>query len=85
MEYDNDHLLLARARHSDHLDALALTHFGGNPLLFLTRLESIRESGGADQVIENYTEILREAIGCKILDAAIAESMLASVAMRLRM
>ncbi len=111
MEYDNDHLLLARARLSDHLDALALTHFGGNPLLFLTRLESIREtakihkfyavaeiaaafenamqrvieSGGADQVIENYTEILREAIGCKILDAAIAESMLASVAMRLRM
>lgn len=110
MEFDNDHLLLARARLSDLLDMLELTHFGSNPVLFLTRLESIRETakihqfhavaeiaatfedtlqrvmeyGGAQGVIDNYTGILREAIGCKMLDAVIAESLLASVAMRLR-
>lgn len=110
MDFDSDRLLLARARLSDLLDALQLTHFGSNPVLFFTRLESIREAakihqfhaaakiaaafedamqramekGGTDTVIGNYTQILRDAIGCKNLDAVIAESMLASVAIRLR-
>ena len=110
MDFDQDRLLLARAGLSDLVEALRLTHFGSNPVLFLTRLESIRETakahrfeavaeiaasfeaamqrvisgGGADAVIENYVSILREAIGCKNLDGAIAESLLASVAIRLR-
>lgn len=110
MDFDSDRLLLARATLSDLLESLRLTHFGSNPVLFLTRLEAIRETakiqrfdavadiaasfesamqrvisrGGADSVVESYTEILREAIGCNILDAVIAESLLASVAIRLR-
>jgi hypothetical protein len=110
MDFDNDRLLLARATLSDLLESLRLTHFGSNPVLFLTRLEAIRETakiqrfdavaeiagsfesamqrvicrGGADSVIESYIEILREAIGCNILDAVIAESLLASIAIRLR-
>ncbi|NJM50743.1 MAG: hypothetical protein HC843_07580 [Sphingomonadales bacterium] len=110
MDFDNDRLLLARATLSDLVEALRLTHFDNSPVLFLTRLEAIRETakiqrfdavaeiaasfedamqrvirrGGAESVIESYLEILREAIGCSNLDAVIAESLLASVAIRLR-
>ena len=110
MDFDQDRLLLARAGLSDLVEELRLTHFSSAPVLFLTRLEAIRETakthrfdavaeiaaafedamqrvlhgGGADSVIENYIQILREAIGCSHLDAAIAESLLASVAVRLR-
>ena len=110
MDFDHDRLLLARAELSDLVEALRLTHFGGAPVLFLTRLEAVRETakkhrfeavadiasafedamqrvigrGGAESVIGNYTGILREAIGCNHLDPAIAESLLASVAIRLR-
>lgn len=120
MDFDRDRLLLARAILSDLVETLRLTHFASNPVLFLTRLEAIRETakaqrfgvaaeiaasfedamqpviaggGGANcwgqNVIENYTEILRDAIGCDRADGAVseamlAESMLASVAIRLR-
>ena len=110
MDFESDRLLLVRAELSDLVEALRLTHFGSNAVLFLTRLEAVRETakrhrfeavaeiasafedamqrviskGGAESVIESYSEILREAVGCSHLDTAIAESMLASVPIRLR-
>lgn len=110
MDFDNDRLLLARAELSDLVESLRLTSFDTSPVLFLTRLETIRETakahrfialaeiasafeiamqrvicrGGSESVISSFTEIMRDAIGCAQLSGHIAESMLASVAVRLR-
>lgn len=110
MDFDNDRLLLARAELFDLVESLRLTSFDSSPILFLTRLEAIREtakahrfttlaeiasafelamqrvivSGGGESVISSFTEIMREAVGCAQLGGAIAQSLLASVAVRLR-
>jgi hypothetical protein len=40
--------------------------------------------GGCDSVIRNFSDIMDEAIGCNEMGPHVAQSLLASVAMRLR-
>ena len=44
MDMDHDRQMLIRAELSDLLEALSLTSFDTNPLQFLVRLESIRQT-----------------------------------------
>lgn len=51
---------------------------------FEESMERVMGSGHSDMIVRNYTEILDEAIGCGSIGVEIAQSLLASVAMRLR-
>jgi hypothetical protein len=110
MDFDQDRLLLVRAQLSDQMDALRMTHYGSNPVQFLTRLDAIRYTamqhrfeavaeiaahfeeamqrvtrhGGCDTVVNCFTDIMDEAIGCAHMGPHVAQTLLASVSMRLR-
>lgn len=110
METDDAIPALARAEISHMLDDLSLTSFNSSPILFLTRLELIRETahkcgyaalaeicsafeiamervlhtGGADSVISNFMEIIRDAAEYTPASKVRAEPFLASVAVRLQ-
>ncbi len=109
MEHDHDRMMIVRTQLSDLLDALNLTSFDTNPLQFLIRLESIRQTAhihgfnavaeiaavfeaamhrpsGTERssaIVDNFTAILNDSIGCRQLDPAVAQSLLATVALRL--
>jgi hypothetical protein len=51
---------------------------------FEESMQRVIGSGHSDIIVRNYTEILDEAIGCGMLGAEIAQSLLASVAQRIR-
>ena len=52
--------------------------------VFEAAMQRVIQSGGADMVVSNFTEILDDAIGCAQLGASVAQGLLANVAMRLR-
>jgi hypothetical protein len=51
---------------------------------FEEAMQRVIKSGGNETVVRNYSDILDEAIGCSRIGAEVAQSLLASVAMRLR-
>ncbi len=52
--------------------------------VFEDALQRIIASGGSENIVSNFTHILSDAIGCKQLDAAVSQSLLASVAVRMQ-
>jgi hypothetical protein len=68
MDFDQDRMLLARAELSDLAEALRLTHFNSNPVLFLTRLEAIRETSkkyrfeSVAEIASAYEDAMQRAI-----------------------
>jgi hypothetical protein len=51
MDFDHDRQMLIRAELSDLLDALRLTTFDSSPLKFLVRLEAIRQTAIAHNLV----------------------------------
>jgi hypothetical protein len=50
---------------------------------FESALQRVERGAGAHAVVENYMEILEEAIGCNQMPPQLAQQLLASVAVRL--
>ncbi len=51
---------------------------------FEEAMQRVTQRGGCDTVVREFTEIMDEAIGCRELGAHVAQTLLASVSMRLR-
>jgi len=47
-------------------------------------MQGVIDGSGAGGVIESFAGILEDAIGCKQLEASVAQSLLANVSLRLR-
>lgn len=47
-------------------------------------MQRVAANGGCDSVVQSFTEIMDEAIGCAQIGPEIAQTLLASVSMRLR-
>jgi hypothetical protein len=79
MDMDHDRLILVRAELSDLLDALRLTSFDSNPLQFLVRLESIRQTAVAHQfaAVAEIASVF-EATMQRVLQSGGADSVIGS-------
>lgn len=51
--------------------------------VFEASMSRVMETGGADSVVDSFSGILGDAIGCSQLSPAVTQSLLASVAVRL--
>ena len=51
--------------------------------VFEAAMQKVIKRGGSGEVIDNFTGILGDAIGCRQIEASVASAMLANVALRL--
>ena len=79
MDLNHDRQMLIRAELSDLLEALSLTSFDTNPLQFLVRLESIRQTAIAHH-FNAVAEIasMFEATMQRVIDGGGADSVISS-------
>jgi len=80
MDMDHDRQMLIRAELSDLLEALSLTSFDTNPLQFLVRLESVRQTAIAHH-FNAVAEIasMFEATMSRVLHSGGADSVISSL------
>ena len=79
MDMDHDRQMLIRAELSDLLEALSYTSFDANPLQFLVRLESIRQTAIAHH-FSTVAEIASvfEATMSRVIESGGADSVVGS-------